>query len=349
MSTITATMREEGVIYIPEEKHNSQSAGRKPEKLFINDQLGYIIGYDIQASHVTLTAVDIYYHKITSKHYHANTHKNHLESLFFELLTIFTAEPELHNKFLIGISVGITGIIDIHKQVVTRSLPLGVIDEPYDFHAKISQKSNVPVLLGNDANCCATSILAKYRTDNHKNFLFIYIYYKPEENSKGNHMRLGVGIGIVINHNLYLGEDGYAGEFRSLQSDPKGERQFSLNKSEIDNLVSDNAVLEKFIDELIVNISTPINMLNLNTVFIGGDLDFTKSNLASKIIQGIKKTWPYQFKRNYYICILDKDEDLIAYSAAGVFLQHLFSDPDTSDALDFKQRCWNHILKNKKS
>ncbi len=341
---LTSSMLDEGVLYIPDSQKKSGKVGRNPTQLYINEDLGYSIGYDIQPAHICLTAVDIYCRKIMSRHYQVDTQKEHLDRVFFEVLQKFRNEEPIRDKFLLGIGVGITGIVDIHNQSILRSLPLGIVSDSYNFHEHISKKTDIPILLGNDANCFAASILARYRMDEYKNFICIFITYKPEVKNKKSTMRLGVGVGIVMNQNLYLGEDGCAGEFRSLCNLSHKDSQFSLTQDEVDNLTSDSTILEKFIDELVNNLTIPINILNMNTIFVGGDLDFRQTEFLHKMRSRLSQAWPYDFERNVKIHTLEKDEDLVSYSAAGVFLQHLFSDPDKSDALDFKYQCWSHVL-----
>ncbi len=344
MSMMTSSMLEEGVIYIPESQEKSGKVGRNPNQLYINEELGYSIGYDIQPAHISLTAVDIYCRKIMSRHYQVDTHKDHLDTVFFEVLQKFRAEDPIKDKFLLGIGVGITGIVDVHTQTILRSLPLGVVSDSYNFYEHISQKTDIPILLGNDANCFAASILARYRMDEHKNFICIFITYKPEVKDQKSAMRLGVGVGIVMNQNLYLGENGCAGEFRSLHNISRNDSQFSLSQDEVNQLSTDPAVLESFIDELVENMTIPINILNMNTIFVGGDLDFRQTEFTEKMRRKLSQAWPYDFERSLEIHTLEKDEDLVSYSAAGVFLQHLFSDPEKTDALDFKYQCWSHVL-----
>jgi predicted NBD/HSP70 family sugar kinase len=157
-------------------------------------------------------------------------------------------------------------------------------------------------------------------------------------------MRLGMGIGIVINENLYQGEDGSAGEFRSLQWNDNGEVQFSLSMEEVDRLKSDKLIQEKLSREIASNIAMLVNVMNFKTIFIGGDVQYLSGDMTDIMVNGIAKNWPYSIPPECEIKIIEKQDDLISYSAAGMFLQHLFSDPDVAEDLEIKTLWWESIF-----
>jgi predicted NBD/HSP70 family sugar kinase len=344
VSTIVTSMVETKIIVVSHKKSEEGRVGRKPEGLLINIDFGYIIGYDIQHDHIALTAVDLAYNKIVSAYYNEMTDKENLETYFIHILKDFTQKKELKNQFIIGMGVATTGIVDTNNQIILSSKPLNVIDEPYDFYGQIVSKLSFPVYIGNDANCCASGILAKYRSEGYKNFLFLYLTFRSQEKQFHSGMRLGMGIGIVINENLYQGEDGSAGEFRSLQWNDNGEVQFSLSMEEVDRLKSDKLIQEKLSREIASNIAMLVNVMNFKTIFIGGDVQYLSGDMTDIMVNGIAKNWPYSIPPECEIKIIEKQDDLISYSAAGMFLQHLFSDPDVAEDLEIKTLWWESIF-----
>lgn len=344
VSTVVSAMLHTKIIITSEKKPEGGRVGRKPEGLQINIDFGYIIGYDIQHDHIAITAVDLAYNKIISAYYDEKADKDDLDITFIKLLKEFTSRRELRDRFLIGLGVGITGIVDARNQRIISSKPLNVVDEPYDFHGFISSKLSQPVYIGNDANCCATGILAKYRNRDYKNFLFLYLTLRSQEKRYHSGMRLGLGIGVVINGKLYQGEDGSAGEFRSLVWNDNGEIQFDMTSRDVASLTSDNRVKEKLSREIALNIAMLINVMNFKNVFIGGDAGYLSPDTKAIFQEEIVRNWPYSTPPECRIEILDARDDLISYSAAGMFLQHLFSDPDLTEDVEIKTLWWEQIF-----
>jgi hypothetical protein len=317
VSTVVSWMIEKNIIRETEKIDKDNRVGRKPIGLVINLHFGYIIGCEIQNDHIAMTASDLAYNKIISTYYSYKTDKDNLDYNFIHVLDDFISQKELKSRTPIGIGVAVSGIIDTKNQIINRSKPLNIVRESYDFHDRVINKLDLPLYIGNDANCCASGILAKYRNCGYKNFIFLYFYYRSQSDENPSDMRLGLGIGIVLNENLYSGEDGTVGEFRSHAWDGQGESQFSLTPDEIQHLKTDRVIQNKLCHEMAVNISLLVNTLNLKTVFIGGDVEYLPEDCRDIFLGEIKHNWPYSYSPSCEIKIMDHEEDLVSLFCGG--------------------------------
>lgn len=107
-----------------------------------------------------------------------------------------------------AIGIGNPGVVDREKGILAEATNIGYSDVPA---REFLQKNfaNIPVLVENDANCAALGEF--YRADNSENFVFITL-------------GTGVGGGIIINRNLYLGKNGAAGELGHIVTHANGRQ-----------------------------------------------------------------------------------------------------------------------------
>ena len=99
---------------------------------------------------------------------------------------------------ILGIGIGMPGFIDVKKGINYSFLKLDNPDE--NIVDYLSKQTNLPVFIDNDSSLIA---LAELRFGSAKN----------TSSSMVINMSWGVGLGILINEELYRGVNGFAGEF----------------------------------------------------------------------------------------------------------------------------------------
>ena len=113
-----------------------------------------------------------------------------------ELLTFF--KGNLKKETILGIGVGVPGILDIKKgEIVTSPNLSGWKNVP--IIKLVKQKTKLPVLMDNDANCAAIGEHWVGAAKGAKNAILLTL---------GS----GVGGGIIIDNKIYRGSHGVAGE-----------------------------------------------------------------------------------------------------------------------------------------
>lgn len=117
-----------------------------------------------------------------------------------EELDKFIQNSQVDKKKIIGIGIGMPGFVDI-KQGINHSF----LKTPSTYGKEsitqfISEKLDIPVFIDNDSSVIALAELRFGAGINRKNVMVINVSW-------------GVGLGMVLNGNLYRGASGFAGEF----------------------------------------------------------------------------------------------------------------------------------------
>ncbi|MDR0299261.1 MAG: ROK family protein [Streptococcaceae bacterium] len=231
------------------------------------------------------------------------------EKPFLKLLSDLTAYFQKDNP-IEGIGVSAPGSISPDGIVVN----FGALVNLYglELRRKLSERTGLPVTVENDANCCAIAEKWQGAAQETANYLVMVL-------------GTGVGGGIVINHELYRGTHGLAGEFgwsltngitaagdledisQNFQSSVVLGLINNYNKAEnkkeiedakviVDLVKSGDRVATAVFEEFLTNIA--VNLLNLTAYFdpevilIGGGIsanDFFMEKLQEKWLELIKR------------------------------------------------------------
>jgi hypothetical protein len=133
---------------------------------------------------------------------------------------------------------------------------------------------------------------------------------------------------------VHYGRDCSAGEFRSVFRTPESLGQFSLTPDEALRLEQDPQIFAKFTRELSRNIAMLVNTLNMDYVFLGGDIERYEREVQPALAEEIRFNWPYpQRESRCEIRFSSLGEKAVAYGAAGVLLHRLFADMDVAESI----------------
>lgn len=224
ISNIVQELIEEDLII--EIGSGETAVGRKPILLSFNKNCGYSVAVDIGVTCITILTSDLKGENCAVREY-AFPHKDHFLSSLKELIrkVIQTLPPSAYG--VIGISIGIYGVVCDNKISFTPyydlSLPcLGQL---------IEEEFKVPVIVENEANLSVLGESAFHY--GYKNMIHINIHD-------------GIGMGILIDGQLYTGHDGYAGEFGHTILIPDGKPCPCGNHGCLEQYASEQAILSAF-------------------------------------------------------------------------------------------------------
>lgn len=185
------------------------NGGRKPTILTFNAEAGYTIGIDVQITHLTTVLINarreiVVQHRRTYGPQSQLGNEQKLVGALVDEINSIQAQcpPSAHG--LMGIGIGLPGLVD-HREGRALYLPnVGIRD--WAVAAALARHVPVPVFIDNDANCGAWG---QYLTNHIAHQLFVNV-------------GVGLGVGMVIDGQLYRGRDGIAGEAGHYGIRPEG-------------------------------------------------------------------------------------------------------------------------------
>lgn len=175
---------------------STQVGGRKPVMIKINQKYGFTINFDIGFHHLDMMAnyLDGTAFKYTR---FGTTDYNIHQILALIIKSVQSFEDPGTVNGLLGISVAVHGIV--YQNQVTYSPFMDM--ENVSLYEELTQVFTVPIVVDNEANQVAVFQRDFSHDLNHtmNNIVVISIHK-------------GIGAGIIINHQIYRGEKGEAGE-----------------------------------------------------------------------------------------------------------------------------------------
>lgn len=129
---------------------------------------------------------------------------------------------------LIGIGIGVYGILSKTKKIKFATFNSW---KDIDLKTIIEDYTGIETYVENEANISA---------------LGEHLVYLDNENLISLNIGLGVGMGVIIDHKLYTGENGYAGEIGHTIVVPNGKKCVCGNYGCLERYISEPAILEQY-------------------------------------------------------------------------------------------------------
>ncbi|RFS18993.1 ROK family transcriptional regulator [Chitinophaga silvatica] len=173
------------------------TGGRKPNLYGLVPDSAFFIGVDVKQDHLNLGLSDLHKNLITTVEglpYKLDNTKESLEELCL-LINQFIDGLTVPKEKILGIGINIQGRIN-YATGYNYSL-FHFDDEPLS--KVIADKVGIQVFLENDSRAMAYGEFSSDIVNGEKNVLFLNLDY-------------GIGMGVVINGELYYGKSGYSGE-----------------------------------------------------------------------------------------------------------------------------------------
>lgn len=171
------------------------SIGRKPTLLTFYEKAGFTLCIDLTFNTISYMLTDLIGHSIRKKRiFPGEGYEKNIIQILSSIVEHCLEHTENAMYGLVGITIAIHGVT-LHNKIIFTPY--------YDFHqidiAEIlREKYQIPIHLFNDSNLAVMG-------EN--------IYSVRVENIAAIYVYSGIGLGMVLNNQLYIGKDGYAGEF----------------------------------------------------------------------------------------------------------------------------------------
>lgn len=306
--------------------------GRPPIGLEINVDFGAVAGIDLQPDHYKLLLLSLDGQTLRSMRIHTRVRPENIVAILSEAVSKAREELQTFSRPLLGVGAGITGIIDSDAGAINHSIPLQIFN-PIPVQHPVAERTGTTITIDNDANCCAWGEIAFHPAGRQQDFIYVLVETgdpaAPDERTSG----IGIGLSFVLGGKVYRGADYTAGEFRSLFRKRNSNSQFSLKNTDTYRIHTDPTIRRAFLRELARHIALFSNTLNLNHVFLGGDIDELADELMPVLHQEREKNWAYKgvYDIPLNVSTSDHGKDAVAIGAAGMMLEELFDVPSLKE------------------
>lgn len=267
-------------------------AGRPAMQWALNDEYAACLGLYLSPDAISGMALDINLNILTTCVLpiarEAGATGRAVRELLPQMMNILTDPRKIGSRPLVGIGVASKSLIEHETQSIHLQQE-GKIEI-----GKVLAQWNCPILLENDANAVARGETLHGSIAGVRNAI---VFYAREK----------MGVGLILNGELYYGADSVAGEVGF------GGRDFIPNPL----TDPDPYAIDRFID----GICLMINLLNPEAVVLTGDLYRLPTSTMKTLIEATE-AWVSPAMRNVRVMTLPCDQMQMACHMATIVLNH---------------------------
>ena len=227
VTAITAELIKDGLIF--EKASGNSRGGRRPILLALNPHGGTVVGIKLTEEHVFGALTDLEATVLAKKTGRLDNQR--LDTAIDAIVAVVSslvAETGIARGQLLGVGVGLAGIVDAREGTLRHSPIFGWRDVP--LVGLLLSHLHVPVYIDNDVNTLTLTEQLFGVGRGIESFLTLTI-------------GRGVGMGIVVNGQLYPGRHGGAGEIGHMVIDPDGPLCECGHRGCLETYVSDPHLL----------------------------------------------------------------------------------------------------------
>lgn len=349
VTNITATLIANGIVRETESKESGQ-AGRRPIGLILDETLGCFLGVEIQPGWFRAVVIDINGTILASRREDFPSRAGGIIDKFLGIMEGLAPALAGLGRPLLGIVVGIPGFVDPDNGIIIRSAAHDLAG--FDFYGAIEGRFGVPVIIENDANCCAWGEFLEFRSLDLRNF--ICLLGEHHESGTPGMAGVGIGLGIVIDRKVYYGSSYASGEFKSALWNPArpsaaagehgGPGIGVRDAVGSPGAPSGASGYERLIEDIFGNLSVVVSVLNPSHLFIGGDFARDREAILATIDGKLPGRFGHARENGCTLEFSDLADSLVAFGAASMFVQKLLAIPELSGLATTYNIDWNDIF-----
>ncbi len=324
---------------------STKKGGKKPYIWTLNKDSAYAIGLDIEVGEISAVVLDFSGSIISKENIKIETSSSadELAKNIIKIVKGVIASNNIDESKVLGVGIAVAGIVDYGKGIVAMSSVLAEMNVPL---LKKLSSLPFPVLVENNANAAALGLKWNENGGNNKSKRnYLTILAEIDKNVSG------LGIGIVINNEIYRGASYCAGELyphlptlteilttirtKFVESDILKDYTSSLQSIDINFLVeaakngdkiarSVFSVIGHFVGQ---TIAPAVGLLNPDTLIITGIISEIEDVLIESVRQEIEMRVVSMISDSLSI-IADKYHLYsVAVGAASLVLEDFFKLP----------------------
>lgn len=201
--------------------------GRKPILLSFQRKAGFMVSVDLGVDTISVMLTDLQGENCRLKQIKTPKSNDGILEALIRVIDSIKPEKDSTPYGLVGISLGIHGVV--HDNMVSFAPYYNL--QNYDLAGRLNEYFHTPIYLENEANL---SVLGeKTFMHDYPNIAYISVHS-------------GIGLGILINNELYTGYNGRAGEFGHTIIEIDGRECPCGNHGCLEQYVSERALLKEF-------------------------------------------------------------------------------------------------------
>ena len=227
VTTITGQLIQEGLVF--EKATGNSTGGRPPIMLALNPRGGFVIGIKLMESKAVGAITDLNASILAKDAIELpDTQVNTSVETLVALVNRLVQQAGIKKKQLMGVGIGLAGVVDFSQGIVKQNPIFGW--KNINLRELLEARMRVPVYIDNDVN--TLTLGEKWLEPG-----------KPEDNFIVITLGRGIGMGIVINGQIYRGKGGGAGELGHIMMDPNGPLCNCGRRGCLETLLSDRALV----------------------------------------------------------------------------------------------------------
>lgn len=188
--------------------YGASNGGRKPELYGIARGSFYVLAISMDIYQTRMAFFNCSNEKITKTHVFEIELNNEMETLKSLLSNVeaYFQETKIDRKNVLGVGISIPGLVNSARGINHTYLNFG----KKGLRQLLQEQLQLPVFLENDANAIALAIWRSGVARDKNNVLVLYLDW-------------GIGLGLILDGQLYRGATGFAGEFSHIPIEENGE------------------------------------------------------------------------------------------------------------------------------
>ncbi|HLR53034.1 MAG TPA: ROK family transcriptional regulator [Candidatus Avamphibacillus sp.] len=228
VSSLVTDLINKELIY--ESGPGKSSGGRRPVMLLFNKLAGFSIGIDLGVNYLLGVLTDLEGNIYNEEYVELRQLRDHelINHLFHMIDSLINKAPDSPYG-IIGMGIGVPGIVNKYGKVLLAP-NLGWKD--VDLKKLLKEKYQIPIVIENEANMGAYGEKKLGVGKASKNIIYVSI-------------GIGIGVGLILNGELYKGNNGFSGEIGHMTINYNGDRCRCGNVGCWELYASEQALIKK--------------------------------------------------------------------------------------------------------
>ena len=220
---------------ILENEYAESTGGRRAGLLEINPEGGFAVGLIPQPSSLVAVILNLNSDPVYSQQWNITLRDNYPQAidLVVQCVEELFSKSGIPREKIIGVGLGMSGLIDAERGCCIDSWMMNW--QNVEISRPLEERLGIPVFLDNDVNCLAIYEKLFGRGQPYQHLLVVAI---------GS----GVGLGIVVNGDLYRGAFGGAGEFGHTAVTTEGRLCECGNHGCLETYISESGIVKNYLE-----------------------------------------------------------------------------------------------------